>query len=99
MRSLLALAAVAFVVQAHADILNVPGEFPTIQAAVDAAQDGDEIVLAPGRFEISTTIIEPAVPISLVIRGTDPADPVVRDATVLARPGASTISSPSCAAS
>jgi len=31
-------------------ILRVPEHFPTIQAAIDAAIDGDEIVLADGRY-------------------------------------------------
>ena len=31
-------------------ILNVPGDFPTIQAAVDAAIDGDEILVMPGIY-------------------------------------------------
>ncbi|MEO1535113.1 MAG: right-handed parallel beta-helix repeat-containing protein, partial [Planctomycetota bacterium] len=70
----------------HADILNVPAEFPTIQAAMDAAEDGDEIVLAPGRYDIATTLIEPAAPISIVIRSTDPTDAAIRDSTVLVRP-------------
>ena len=35
---------------AGADILNVPGDFETIQAAIDARSDGDEIVVAPGTY-------------------------------------------------
>ena len=35
---------------AGADILNVPGDFETIQAAIDARADGDEIVVAPGTY-------------------------------------------------
>ncbi len=34
----------------HAGILNVPGQFPTIQSAVDASVDGDVIVLANGVY-------------------------------------------------
>ena len=30
------------------EIINVPGDQPSIQAAIDAAADGDEIVVAPG---------------------------------------------------
>ena len=34
----------------HADTINVPGDFPTIQAAIDASSDGDEIAVAPGIY-------------------------------------------------
>ena len=34
-----------------ADILRVPGQYETIQEAVDAAQDGDTILIAPGSYE------------------------------------------------
>lgn len=33
-----------------ADIIHVPGDFATIQAAVDAAMPGDEIVVGPGEY-------------------------------------------------
>jgi hypothetical protein len=35
---------------AAADILHVPGDYPTIQAALSAASDGDEIVVADGNY-------------------------------------------------
>ena len=34
---------------ALADILNVPSQYATIQAAIDAAQAGDQILVEPGR--------------------------------------------------
>jgi hypothetical protein len=36
---------------AAASVLNVPGGFPTIQAAVDAAAAGDTVVVAPGLYQ------------------------------------------------
>ena len=35
---------------AWADELHVPAQYPTIQAAINAAIDGDEIVIAPGTY-------------------------------------------------
>ena len=32
----------------HADIIDVPGDHPTISAAIEAAQEGDEILVGPG---------------------------------------------------
>ena len=34
----------------HASIINVPADQPTIQAAIDAAVNGDEIIVAPGLY-------------------------------------------------
>ncbi len=43
-------AAVLATASAFADTLNVPDDFLTIQAAIDAAVDGCEIVVADGTF-------------------------------------------------
>jgi hypothetical protein len=50
---------------ARAVELHVPAQFPTVTAALDAAQPGDEIVLAAGVFPLSTV----RDGISLTIRG------------------------------
>jgi hypothetical protein len=62
------------------DYLEVPSEFATIQMAVDAAQQGDTILLAPGTYEgegnfnieidsISLTIRSMNGPVTTVIQG------------------------------
>jgi hypothetical protein len=45
-----AIAALSGAIGAWADELHVPGEYPTIQAAIDAAVDGDEVVIADGTY-------------------------------------------------
>ncbi len=39
-----------FSARVRADTLRVPADYPTIQAAIDAASDGDEILIAPGEY-------------------------------------------------
>ncbi len=46
---------------------NVPGDYPTIQSAVDAAEPGDLVLIAPGVYKEAVSVTTPG----LVIRGTD----------------------------
>lgn len=47
--------------------IAVPGDFPTIQAAVDAARPGDMVLVAPGIYREAVAIRTPFV----TVRGTD----------------------------
>jgi hypothetical protein len=51
-RSLLGLLIIAAlaIAPAHADTLHVPGDYATIQAAIDAAVDGDIVEIADGTY-------------------------------------------------
>jgi parallel beta-helix repeat protein len=50
MRSLVLLASVAVAVPALAVDLSVPDDFPDVQAALDAAQSGDRVLVDPGVY-------------------------------------------------
>ena len=45
---------------AVADVINVPSDYPTIQGAVDASSDGDEIIVAPGTYinHLETPVVD-----------------------------------------
>jgi len=59
------------------------GDYPTIQAAVDAAAGGDEIVLEPGTYTGQGDRDIDFAGKAVVVRSTDPDDPAVVAATVL----------------
>jgi len=43
--------------EAVGDVINVPGDFPTIQLAVDSATDGDTILVAPGTYTENVALL------------------------------------------
>ena len=73
---------VALAGTASADI-RVPGDQPTVQAAIDAAVllDGDTIILAPGIYRESLVI--PEGPLAIEIRSETPGDDGVVTQTIL----------------
>lgn len=63
----------------HAAILTVPGDFPAIQSAIDAASEGDEVVVSPGRYVENIQFRNK----NLVLRSLDPTSASLVSQTVL----------------
>ena len=57
---LLILAAVGVLAWVPAGELRVPAQYPTIQAAIEAAHDGDTILIAPGTCQVNLTVTKRA---------------------------------------
>jgi predicted outer membrane repeat protein len=64
---------------AGADIINVPDDYPTIHEAIDAADDGDEVVIAPGEYFENIDLLGKAI----TVRSTDPKDAAVIAGTII----------------
>ncbi|MCG8403697.1 MAG: hypothetical protein MI923_00735 [Phycisphaerales bacterium] len=64
---------------AEAATINVPADQPTIQQAIDAAVNGDEVVIAPGTYLEHIDLLGKAI----TLRSTDPNDPAVVAATII----------------
>lgn len=65
------------------DALHVPAEFATIQEALDAAVDGDEVILAPGVYRGAGNIALDFGAKAVTLRSVDPSDPRVVSQTIL----------------
>ena len=63
-----------------AAVLNVPSEYATIQAAIDAAGGGDKIIVHPGKY--AGFFLDRGA-LQIQIQSTEPEDPAIVAATII----------------
>ncbi len=69
---------------AKAETIRVPAEHTTIQGAIEAARDGDTIIVSPGTYRENINFLGKVI----TVRSTNPDDPDTVEATVIeAGPG------------
>ncbi len=76
-RPLPVLLSVSLAPAAVAAPINVPGDQPTIQAALAVASPGDEVVIAPGTYPIAAQIDVPLSGVVIRSASGDPADVIL----------------------
>ena len=68
---------------AQATVRNVPQEYPTIQAAINACNDFDTVIVAPGRYFGSSNRSINLNGKSITVRSINPADPQIVNNTII----------------
>ena len=63
--------------------VSVPAEYPTIQSAIDVAQDGDEVIIAPSIYSGNGNRDLDFHGKPITVRSIDPHDPSIVKATVI----------------
>ena len=66
-----------------AGTIHVPADHATIQAAIDAAVDGDEVIIAPGSYTGMGNRDLDFSGKAITVRSTDPNDPAVVTTTII----------------
>ena len=77
------LAALMFLIpfSTQAEIINVPEDIETIQAAIDAAEDGDVVLVAPGEYDENIEFLGKAITVTSHIHNDD--DPEFIENTII----------------
>ncbi len=78
-----AVAVMVGVPLAHAAERHVPSQYATIQAAIDASSDGDEVIIAPGTYQGDGNRDLIYGGLAITVRSADPNDPNVVAATAI----------------
>jgi hypothetical protein len=73
--------------RATAGIINVPDDYPTIQEAIEAAEQSDEIIVAADEYFETIDLLGKAI----TVRSTDPEDPEVVAGTIINAQGLGTV--------
>jgi hypothetical protein len=81
--TIICLLAVLITNSAVAAVRDVPDDYPTIQAAVNACSNGDTVVVAPDIYDGSSNRDINFNGKAITVRSTDPTDPNVVNGTVI----------------